>query len=142
MKFWCGWNPDRMGGYCPAGRRAEDGPIPSVYQLQETKDWAYPVRTELNVKTADGTVVFTSGPPTGGSKLTVSLAEQYCKPVLHIDVQTMFWQDAVDHIADWVDGYRIETLNVAGSRESSCPGIQETVALIIHGLLKEFHGGI
>lgn len=135
IRFW--GNADRIGGWCPASRRSEDGPIPARYPLQETVEWDYPTRTELNVKEADGTVVFTAGEPTGGSKLTVDLCEKHCKPVLHVDVQTTFWRDAVEIVADWIDGYRIETLNVAGSRESTCPGIQETVDYIIHGLLDE-----
>lgn len=132
-------NTDRIGGWCPSSRRAEDGPIPSKYPLQETSEWTYPPRTELNVKEADGTVVFTAGSPSGGSKLTVKLAEKHCKPVLHVDVATTFWEDAVEVLIDWIDGYRIETINVAGSRESTTPGIQETVDLIIHDVLAAYH---
>ena len=37
------------GGWCPAGRLAEDGSVPSRYELRETDSAEYPVRTELNV---------------------------------------------------------------------------------------------
>ncbi len=37
------------GGWCPQGRRAEDGPIPARYPLEECSSPAYPVRTQLNV---------------------------------------------------------------------------------------------
>jgi hypothetical protein len=33
------------GGWCPKGRRAEDGPIPERYPLKETSSPAYPQRT-------------------------------------------------------------------------------------------------
>lgn len=33
------------GGWCPKGRIAEDGPIDSRYELQETKSAKYPQRT-------------------------------------------------------------------------------------------------
>jgi hypothetical protein len=38
-----------LGGGCPKGRRAEDGPIDLTYPLQETESPYYPVRAEKNV---------------------------------------------------------------------------------------------
>lgn len=138
MAHWGGWSALRLGGWCPAGRRSEDGPIPSRYHLQETEEWAYPPRTKLNVLSADGTVVFTYGEPTGGSKLTLDIAQMECKPFLHINVSAMVNHDqAAEMIADWVDVYGIRVLNVAGSRESSCVGIQEYVSEVIQRVLKE-----
>ena len=37
------------GGWCPKGRRAEDGRIPGHYPLQEASSKEYPLRTRLNV---------------------------------------------------------------------------------------------
>lgn len=37
------------GGWCPKGRRAEDGTIPAKYQLRETPSKDYLARTEANV---------------------------------------------------------------------------------------------
>lgn len=51
-----------VGGFCPKGRRAEDGPIDKRYPLTETSSRAYPVRTEKNVRTAEGTLILTWGP--------------------------------------------------------------------------------
>ena len=63
------------GGWCPRGRKAEDGPIDARYQLQESPSADYPQRTEWNVRDSDGTVVFSLAPVlTGGSKKTVELA--------------------------------------------------------------------
>jgi hypothetical protein len=40
-------------GWCPAGRRAEDGPIPATYQLVETpSDYALRVSTEVEKRVA------------------------------------------------------------------------------------------
>ena len=47
------------GGWCPRGRKAENGRIPARYQLQETVSTGYAERTERNVMEADATVVFT-----------------------------------------------------------------------------------
>lgn len=128
--------PSRIGGWCPAGRRSEDGPIPLKYPLQETEEWAYPPRTKLNIQDSDGTVVFTAGEPTGGSKLTLELASQI-RAFLHIDVSLQGHEDATEAIVDWVDACGIEVLNVAGSRESSLPGIHDYVAETIQRVLKE-----
>ena len=47
------------GGWCPRGRRAEDGPIDPRYPLTETPWDGYPQRTEWNVRDADGTLILT-----------------------------------------------------------------------------------
>ena len=38
------------GGWCPKGRKAEDGKIPPQYQLTETPSASYMQRTEWNVR--------------------------------------------------------------------------------------------
>ena len=50
------------GGWCPKGRKAEDGPIGSRYLLKETPTSTYPQRTEWNVRDSDGTVIFSLAP--------------------------------------------------------------------------------
>lgn len=134
IRFW--GDTKRVGGWCPAGRRSEDGPIPLKYPLKETTEWDYPTRTRLNVQDSCGTVVFTNGEPKGGSKLTLDLASE-SRAFLHIDLSYMSKTDAVEMIADWADATQIKILNVAGSRETSCPGIQEWVADVIDGVLCE-----
>ena len=47
------------GGWCPKGRKAEDGTIPERYGLSETSRADYLQRTEANVRESDGTVIFT-----------------------------------------------------------------------------------
>ncbi len=43
------------GGWCPKGRKAEDGPIPERYPLNETDSASCLVRAEMNVRDSDGT---------------------------------------------------------------------------------------
>lgn len=45
------------GGWCPKGRKAEDGPIAPKYPLKEAKSAQYQFRTEANVMEADGTLI-------------------------------------------------------------------------------------
>jgi hypothetical protein len=109
------------GGWCPAGRRAEDGPIGGQYKLSETPSAKYPQRTEWNVRDSDGTVVFTlDARATGGSLRTIEFAQEHGKPCIHI--WRGLYQSARD-LQQFVELHQIKRLNVAGSRESKSPGI-------------------
>ncbi|HSR12366.1 MAG TPA: putative molybdenum carrier protein, partial [Thermodesulfobacteriota bacterium] len=70
------------GGWCPKGRRAEDGRIPDYYPLQEASSPEYPVRTQLNVEDSDGTLILYRNSPAGGTALTIRLAKRLKKPHL------------------------------------------------------------
>src|SRR5438309_6802555 len=70
------------GGWCPKGRRAEDGVIPEQYPVRENASTSYPPRTEMNVRDSDGTLILTNGRPDRGTALTVNLAKRYEKPCL------------------------------------------------------------
>ena len=50
------------GGWCPLGRKAEDGTIDPRYTLKETPSSGYVQRTEWNVRDSDGTVGFSIAP--------------------------------------------------------------------------------
>ena len=45
------------GGWCPAGRRAEDGPIADRYPLTETASSDYKERTVANVRDSEATLI-------------------------------------------------------------------------------------
>ena len=47
----------RCGGWCPAGRWAEDGPIDPRYPLRETPSGDPAQRTEWNVRDSDATLI-------------------------------------------------------------------------------------
>lgn len=126
------------GGWCPRGKRAEDGEIPSHYELRETRSSDYRERTELNVKEADGTVLFSKEPLADGSALTANLARQYCKPLLHIDLEAVEKNEAEERLTAWLLDCRIAVLNVAGSRESKSPGIQYVVMMIVSRAIRRF----
>ena len=73
------------GGWCPRGRKSEDGSIDPRYNLQETPSSGYVQRTGWNMRDSDGTVVFSIAPVlTGVSQKTVELAQKHHKPVIHI----------------------------------------------------------
>ncbi|MCH2210399.1 MAG: putative molybdenum carrier protein [Fuerstiella sp.] len=116
-----------IGGWCPVGRRAEDGKIPGHYPLQETDSWNYAVRTERNVCDSDATLIIARDTVSGGTRLTVRLARQHAKP-LHIvrlseepvtTAAEKLLTDDVQTVVDWVEDRKIRVLNVAGPRGTS-----------------------
>jgi hypothetical protein len=74
------------GGWCPKGRRSEDGKVPERYPLKETAATDYRVRTEKNVRESDATDVLTWGAPTGGTGYTVKVARQFGKQCKIVDL--------------------------------------------------------
>jgi hypothetical protein len=109
-----------VGGWCPLGRRAEDGTIPRSYLLHETPAQDYGQRTEWNVRDSDATLILFRGRLTGGSARTAEHAERLGRPLLTLDLDA-----APDPApaADWLRRQGVRVLNVAGPRESGAPGI-------------------
>ncbi len=128
------------GGWCPRGRRAEDGRIPRQYKLKEMPQRDYALRTEQNVVDSDGTLILHRGPMTGGTELTRRLAAKHRRTCLCIDLQPMQFPEreqpdvdtealinnlaiAIEQLLRWLETEPIQVLNVAGPRESSAPGV-------------------
>jgi len=117
------------GGWCPRGRLAEDGPISPRYRLRETPDAEYDQRTLWNVRDSDATVIFSLVPGlTGGSALTFELANRLGNPVLHLHAGM---EDPVSTLREFLLRHSVLTLNVAGPRESTEPGIGSFVATVL-----------
>lgn len=108
------------GGWAPQGRRAEDGPIPCRYPMQETKSRAYAQRTQRNVEDSDATLILCRGRPSGGTALTVACAAALGRPHRVVDLQ-----GAPDPamIRKWLCDHAVAVLNIAGPRESTSPGV-------------------
>jgi hypothetical protein len=109
------------GGWCPRGRRAEDGPIDRRYPLLETSGSDPVERTRRNVADADATLIVAPLPLSGGSALTRVCAEKSGKILLVIDPTTA--DAALAAVAGWLAEHAPGVLNVAGPRESESPGI-------------------
>ncbi len=120
------------GGWCPSGRRAEDGPIPGHYRLRETASANYPVRTRQNVVDSDATLILYREALVGGTELTYRVARQVGKPFFLVDLAD---RPAPALAIRWLEDAAIETLNVAGPRESTAPGIaQQTYEFLLRCL--------
>jgi hypothetical protein len=90
------------GGWCPRGRKAEDGVIPGQYRLVEMETDDYLARTEANVVDSDCTVVFTYGKPTGGSTKTVAFAAKHRRPCLCVNLEAISELWAAEAIRQWL----------------------------------------
>ena len=121
------------GGWCPRGRLAEDGTIPSKYELKESKFAEYWVRTEQNVLDSDGTLIIHRGRLQGGTRLTYRLAKKHGKPCFRVDLSEDPCPEAV---RTWMKEYEIEILNVAGPRESSIPSISSGSRQLVMSIFK------
>jgi Circularly permutated YpsA SLOG family len=109
-------------GWCPKGRKAEDGKISIQYQLQETPSADYLQRTEWNARDSDGTVIFTMGKElTGGSKRTAEFASKHGKPMMHLYPGAGYGIEKL--LVEFVSQNSILTLNVAGTRGSKEPEV-------------------
>lgn len=115
------------GGWCPRGRKAEDGVLPECYQLKETPAPCYLQRTEWNVRDSDATLIFTlDAKLDGGSKRTAAFADRLGKPWLHVRPGVH-----PKYVVRFLVKHGVKTLNVAGKRESAAPGIGELVRLVL-----------
>src|SRR5437762_4589686 len=72
-------------GWCPKGRKAEDGVIPPRFHLQETGSNNCSIRTRRNVRDSGGTIIFSKSPSLrGGTQETFEFANEIRKPLLHL----------------------------------------------------------
>lgn len=112
------------GGWTPRGRTDELGAIPARYAALHESDCSDPaLRTRLNVRDSDATVIFSRGPLRGGSRWTVECARELGRPWLHLDLARRSEADAVAALHAWIGLHRVQTLNVAGPRASEDPEI-------------------
>lgn len=123
------------GGWCPKGRRAEDGYVPHRYPMEETPSRDYSQRTRWNVRDSDATLVLTLGELSGGSLLTTQIAAELGKPCLVVELDRY---DAPSRIVDFIEGNLVKVLNVAGPRESRSPVIHARAKAV---LLQAFRDG-
>ena len=116
-------NQIRCGGWCPLGRLEEDVRIHNRYPLHETDSADYRVRTQSNVRDSDGTLILYVDVFGNGTALTQQIAKKLMKPCLLIQLNGKNYAKKSLQLNAWLEVNKIETLNVAGPRESSNPGI-------------------
>jgi len=113
------------GGVAPHGWLTENGSQEELlrsFGLTECEQEGYPARTRRNIMLSDGTLLI--GPyESGGSKLTYEHATQMSKPLFHIAYPPDNDEERITEFRKWLEHHGVQTLNVAGNRESQSPGI-------------------
>jgi len=132
------------GGWAPAAFMTENGPEPSLgdrYGLQETVSSGYIMRTFKNVENADGTIRFATDFSSAGEVCTLNAIEDYEKPYIDVEVD-IEWSDKADFdkVIKWIIDNNITVLNVAGHRETKCPGIGLFVETFMTEVFKQLRG--
>jgi hypothetical protein len=117
------------GGWCPRGRKAEDGPIDPRYLLKETPSSAYISRD------SDGTVVFSIAPRLmGGALRAAILAHKHGNPVIII-LRDGAPASPEKALLRFIKKNKIKVLNVAGTRASKEPEIAAFVKNVLERTL-------
>jgi hypothetical protein len=106
------------GGWCPAGRLAEDGVVPAHYPVSELRGAGYEERTHKNVQDSDGTLIIAFGRPSGGTARTIELCRKLARPHLIVDAVSVTLEEAICRAVRFVKEEDIGRLNVAGPRAS------------------------
>lgn len=124
----------KCGGWCPKGRKAEDGTIDKKYPLKETTDTTYETRTKHNVRDSDGTLILFISAMDSGTRFTFNIALEMNKPVVMINLSEN--RDAsLQKVQNWIHFNHLEILNIAGPRESNNPGIYTETMFFLEAFL-------
>lgn len=132
------------GGMIPSGRKAEDGIVPLEFTaMTESDSEDYRFRTRWNAEHSDATLILSFSPMLeGGTQRT----RQYCmnarKPYFVDNPSSPALSKGSPKVVDWLtkvckkNGGVPIVLNVAGPRESKCPGIAEATEAYISQLIE------
>ena len=125
-----------VGGWCPTGRRAEDGVIPKEYPLREMPGPGYSERTRQNVIGSDGTIIVYFNSLSGGTEKTHRFCVSEQKPCVLIDAAVTTEAMAIPQLATFIKNHEIRVLNVAGPRASNAPQAYAYSFKVVSGLLQ------
>ena len=113
------------GGWIPKGFLTEKGSDPALgsrFGLVETGSAKYPIRTRANVNDSDGTIRFARNFSSPGEICTFKAIKDFRKPYFDVNIRN---PPSLETVVEWIGVNKVLVLNVAGNKESSCPGICE-----------------
>ena len=123
------------GGWCPADRKSEDGPIPDRYPMSSLVDGSYRQRVLKNVQASDGTAILFSQALRGGTKLTRDLCIHEKRPFIVLDAVQIAAERAAPAIVRFIGENEISVLNVAGPRFSGWPEGYAFALAVVKGVI-------
>lgn len=126
------------GGWCPEGRRAEDGEIPARYPLTILPGGGYRERTLQNVLDSDATVIiyFEKIEPKSGTEQTVNECIKATRPYLLIDANTAPVETAAQEIREFCRTHFVHRLNMAGPRGGATPQAHKYAQTVVEAFLR------
>ncbi len=124
------------GGWCPSGRKAEDGPITAKYPVEELFGADYEQRTRRNVLDSDGTLILFFEELSGGTLKTFQYCEHLRRPVLKINLTNTLVDQAATEVMDFIRREQIGCLNIAGPRGSRAPDAAQITTEIVSRVLR------
>jgi hypothetical protein len=124
------------GGWCPADRKAEDGPIPERYPMSLLTERGDRLRTVKNVQTSDGTAILFNQTLSGGTKLTRDTCIKEKKPFIVLDATQITVERAVRAVLRSIEENEISTLTVAGPRLSGWADGYQFALAVIGGVIR------
>lgn len=124
-------------GWCPAGRRAEDGPLPHCYPLRATPSADTAQRTIWNVHLSDALLMLNDGWASPGSDLAVRAAGWLKRPV---------WLQCTEGLPDkavaWMRRHNLTVVNVAGPRQSEARHIYGSACAWLERFVASYRAAI
>lgn len=118
----------KTGGSAPQywmTERGENEKELRSFGLVEHHKPGYRTRTVQNIRDSDATLLIARSPLTGGSKLTREKVFHAKKLLYHLEPTPLGWSLLRD-VVRWLDLIKPGVLNIAGNRESVCPGIEKS----------------
>lgn len=109
------------GGWCPEGRKAEDGSIPLIYPVRELPGGDYAERTVRNALEADASCIVRFDTTDPGSKLATAACRREEKPYLYLEAHETEAETAAMELLEFVKANSVHVLNVSGPRASLHP---------------------
>lgn len=127
------------GGFAPRGWMTEKGPqrfkLQRIYGLIEYERSGYPARTKANVWLGDITLIIADNLD-GGSRLTRDLCFSMKRPVFWVRPSDFNDQQSMKELVVWIIKRKHDRINIAGNRESKCPGLEVSAKTFLCALFR------
>jgi hypothetical protein len=102
------------GGWTARGRRNEQGPLPAIYQLDETRTLGFQEALERNTAAANGTLVVSRNMATAWTRQVVQAALKHQRQFLHVDLGQYPLFEGASLVASWLSQQHIQSVFVTG----------------------------
>lgn len=126
------------GGYAPKNFKTEVGYSPwlaEAYGMVECSSEDYMQRTRRNVNKSDATLILCMDQDSPGTKATILHCKNVKMPYYIIDL-SLNVVDVYD-VLGWLKLHNVQTLNVAGNRESKNPGVFDLAYKVLYSIFLE-----